>query len=258
MAGVGLARAVWIPSAAALIGSIGFFAIQPYQIERPGRLKQYVSSDKSLSLQRPENWKARSFSSQAVQDSIRFTPSENVRFEIESDLTGSLMADIGRAADSSVESAAGAVGEMAEPSSGIAEPSSGIAEPSSGIAQQSPELAQQLGEMAASRGQKKSPVEKVHALRAAMLEEDLEGFKQTSTAKTTLGGLEAVESEFTFKGEGAWGSRTISGTHVTALTPDKAIYLTYYGPADQMSTLKPVFTSMRSSIRFGSLSPGGQ
>jgi hypothetical protein len=139
------------------------------------------------------------------------------------------MADISRSGNSMMEGFAGSIEDAAR---GNPEVARGLNEASRQIAQ-------------------KTPLDKVHAVKGGVMEDEYEGYKEGESKKTTLGGLEAVESDFTFKGEGAWGSQIIAGTRITALTSERAIYLTYYAPRDQMKTFGPVFTDMRSSIRFG-------
>jgi hypothetical protein len=229
MAGIGLTRAIWIPSATALVGSICFFAMQPYHIEAPAKMVQYGSVEKGLTIKHPSNWKRLGMSSHAVQDSILFKPSENVRFDLMSDLVGSLMADLSRSGSSMVEGLAGSMEEMSR---------------------QNPDISNQLNELNRQVA-KKTPLDKVHDMRGSVMKDDYDGYKEGASKKGTLGGLEAVESDFTFKGEGAWGAQKIVGKRVTALTSERAIYLIYYAPENQMKTLGPVFSEMRNSIQFG-------
>lgn len=244
MAGVGLARVIWIPSAIGLIGSIGFFAAQPFRLDQPGTLKDYVSSDKSFGLKRPSNWKAQSSDIHGVMSGLRFEPSKDVVFEIQTDLAGSLFADISRGSDNAQANLESAMAELAK---------------------QDPNMAKQLGSLTGpggpggpgNAGPKKSAVEKLHDSNRIGLVKLLKNYKESAPTKTTLGGLEAVESEFTFTGDGLWGARKMFGKRTTSLNQDRAIRILYYGPSDQMATLKPIFTQMRDSIRFGS-DLGGQ
>lgn len=235
MAGVGLARVVWIPSAIGLVGSIGYFAMQPYKVEEPGKLTSYSASDKSVALKHPSNWKSKSLSMHGVSASVRFEPAKDTVFELDTDLAGSLMADMSRSSDNAQENLDSTMQELAR---------------------QNPELAKQLGNVG-QPGKKKSPVEKLHEMGAGALEKDLKNYKEGAAVKTTLAGLEAVESDFTASGQGLWGPRPVSGKRLTALLSDRSVHLIYYGPADQMKTLGPVFQQMRESIQFGN-GMGGQ
>lgn len=230
MAGSGLVRAVWIPSAVGLLASIGYFAMQPFQLEAPAKPKEFVASDRSFSIQHPGNWKPKRSGAHAVEDSIRFEPAKQVVFEMQSDLKGSLMADIARSGDNMASTLESSAEEAAR---------------------ENPELARQFSQLQAAEKKvekkvEKSPVMKAHEMHGAGMEEDLKGYKESPAVKTTLAGLEAAESDFTFQGEGLWRPRAMSGKRVTALTNDRAIYLIYYGPQNQMKTLGPVFADMRN------------
>lgn len=229
MASVTLARTLWIPSALGLIGSIAWFAIQPYKLVGPAALSAYSSRDGSVKLLRPSNWKGKTLDLHGVTSSVRFEPSRDVVFEVGTDLAGSLMADVLRSSDSAQASLDSMMADAAR---------------------SNPDLARRLGGLGAG-APRKSPVEKMHDANRMVLERLLKEYRETAPARTTLCGLEAMESGFTFTGSGLWGARRMAGTRITVLAPDREVRVVYYAPADQMRQLGAVFAQMRNSLQIG-------
>ena len=62
----------------------------------------------------------------------------------------------------------------------------------------------------------KSPLETMHEMKADKLAKDLPEYSEGATSKTTLGGLEAMVTEFTFKKPGMWGSIEMAGKRAGA------------------------------------------
>src|SRR5690349_12742567 len=86
-------RAIWIPSALILGGLTAVFARQPYMIAPPAPLTSFTTSDKTITIRRPGNWKARQTAAHSTLPQVKFLPSRSVSFVITSDRQGSLMAD---------------------------------------------------------------------------------------------------------------------------------------------------------------------
>src|SRR5690348_5592111 len=91
-----LYRIMWVPSLLILAGMVVAFAMQPATFPTPDALTPYTTSDKSIAIEHPGNWKAHTLSMQGISSEVRFDPAPHVRFRVVADLAGSLLADIDR------------------------------------------------------------------------------------------------------------------------------------------------------------------
>jgi hypothetical protein len=206
-----LYRAIWVPSVLALAGLIVFFAQQPTAIPTPAPPTTFTTSDKTITVSHPGNWKPLEGSIHAVKTKVQFEPTKNIRVVIETDLAGSLLGDISKA--------------------------------SSNMLSNLPGLGQQL------TAKQKTPLESVHELQAKELKEIYEGFQDGATAKTKVAGLEALVTDFTFQERGVWGNREMAGKRVSALASERRLTVVCHYPKEAQEPMAPVIAQMLGSLQ---------
>jgi hypothetical protein len=216
-----LARLIWIASTLGLIGTVVAFAQHPYSLPSPGAMASYTASDRSLTLSHPDNWKPHTLDMHATLSRITFEPAKASWFEVNSDLKGSLMADINRSSSAPIDTT-----------------------------NMPPDLAKQLGALEGG-AKKKSPLESAHESAGVSLEKSFDAFQEGAITKLHIAGLEALSTEVTFQKRGLWGARHMTGARLTALANDRRITILYYCPKEFSDVLTPTFKKMADSIRLG-------
>jgi hypothetical protein len=211
-------RAVWIPSLLALAGMTVLFAKSGPRVIAPAPLKLVSISDKSLALHAPGNWKPKIVSSHAVMSSITFKPDKTQYFEIESDLTGSLVAEMSRSSGAQAEAFQGMPGFGG----------------STGMLPNDP---------------KKTPLEKLHDRYGAMLKENYLEYTEGKTEHTQIAGQEALQTDFTYKTRDFFDSKTMTGRRLTALTGERSVTVEYRCIETRKKDLFPVFVKMVKSVQ---------
>ena len=212
-------RAIWIPSLILLIVmTVSFAKIGPVVIA-PAALKPVATEDKSLALQAPSNWKPKIVSSHAVMSAITFKPDKTILFDVTTDLTGSLMADVSRAAPEQ-----------------------------SGALQGLPGLGGSAGMLPADA--RKTPLEKLHDRQASEIKEQYLEYTEGKTTKTTIAGLEALQTEFSCQTKDLWEQRKAVGMRISALTGERRVSIEYRCREERKATLFPVFAKMVNSVQF--------
>ena len=208
-----LYRVIWVPSLLAIFGMTIAFGRAPATVPQPGTLVQWESGDKSISIMRPENWRAQSMGASGTSMEVWFEPANYCYFGAKSDLAGSLMADIARAPS---------MGGMEEGEEG-----------------------------GAPRVAPLSPTEKLHIGAAEDLPRKYKGYEEGPTEKTNINGLEAVMTSFTFNKKGLWGERPMAGKRVTMLTTERRMTVFCYCPENLKEILMPVFDQMIMTFKAG-------
>lgn len=219
MSGRILYRVIWVPSLLAVIGMTIAFGGAPATIPQPGSLVQWESGDKSIQILRPDNWRPQSMGASGTAMEVWFEPANFVYFGAKSDLAGSLFADMSRG------------------------PSIG------GLSEGSGELGGAMSEL--EREPAKSPTEKLHLSAADDLPRKYKGYEEGPTTKTSINGLEAFMTDFTYKKKGLWGERAMAGRRVTMLTTERRMTVFCYCPENLKATLWPVFEQMIMSFKAG-------
>jgi hypothetical protein len=255
-----LYRAIWIPSALVLAGSMVAFALKPVSFPEPGPLVSYSLDDQSLSLKHPQNWKPAAMSSHSVASEVRFNPAKGILFVATADLKGALMADVARSNQSQAENLAGMAGspggegtEQSEtgvdstgtPPGGAAGPVGGATAPPGGEGL----LGSILGGGGAST--RKSPLEQLHEAGAAEVSEQLQEYKEQKPAKTRIAGLDALVSDYTATVPGALGGKPVQGKRYTAIGQERAISVRFHCPEGARTKLEPLFKEMAASVASG-------
>ena len=212
-----LCRVIWIPSCIAVFAMVVMFARQPLALPPPTEMTAFTSEDKVISVKHPGNWKAHSNSIHGNATEVWFEPIRNASFAVNADLAGSLMADIAKSGNNM---ASNLLGDM-------------------------PGGTQIKEKM-------KSPLETMHEVKAAKLTKELLDYQEGGTTKATLGGLEAMVTEFTFKKPGMWGPVEMSGKRATAIHSERRISVFSYCPKPLESQLIPVYNKIMATLRFGS------
>ncbi len=212
MPGLALYRAVWIPSALALVGAIFVFATQPASVAKPAPLQTYSTSDKAITLRCPGNWTPHETSLHAVLTELRFQPNETSQFSASADLQGSLMADIGR----------GGGGMEGLPGMG--------------------------GTLPVKR---KSPLEKLHDQQGQSLEKQFDNYAEGETVKTQVSSVDAIITSFTYQEPAMFGKRDQVGKRVTALLNDRRLSVIYHCAKANQAALEPSFDAMIASLHVG-------
>ena len=213
-------RAVWIPSLFALAGMTVLFAKSGPRVIAPAAFKSVSVGDKSLALQAPGNWKARVVSSHAVMSSITFKSDKTQYFEVTSDLSGSLVADMSRANSGQAEALQGMPGFSG----------------SMGVLPNDP---------------KKTPLEKLHDRQGAMLKEEYLEYTEGKTTPTKIAGQEALQTEFTCQLPDPWEQRKMTGRRISALTGERSVSVEYHCVEPRQKDLFPVFVKMVKSVQLG-------
>lgn len=215
-----LYRLIWIPSALVLIGLTAFFLQQPFAIADPSPMTSFVTSDKSLAVSHPGNWKPRQLAAHSTLTRLSFEPSLSVRFVVASDFQGSLMADIAKASESTGENLAGMIpgGEQ----------------------------------FLEAAPKKKSPLEKLHETQGQEMEKEYSEYEGGETTKRQIGGQEALVTAFRYrKRAGMFRSQEMVGLRATALSGERRISIVCYCPKDVEARLLPAFEQMIESLQIG-------
>ena len=209
-------RAIWIPSALAIVGMVIAFAQQPMAIPKPTEMKSFVSSDKTMSLQRPSNWKARSLSLQGLQTEVSFEPVPNFRIEFATDFQGSLIADIGKSGDTAMLS--------------------------------------NIPGMESIVDKQKSPLERAHDMQGKLWQKKLgkKEYAEEKAQKTQIANLEGLVSDVTFKNDGILSGKTeMIGKRYSALSGERLVTIFYRCPKEGRKEIEPTFTKMIESLKIG-------
>ena len=218
-------RLLWIPSALAIAGMTVAFATQPMALPVLQPLKPYTTSDRSLRLLRPGNWKAHERSSHGVATVVEFDPIRNARMVVTMDLQGSLAADIMKATDS-----------------------------------QTAQLAGMIPGGAALLADRKSPLERLHAAQGALMKRDklsYPSFEDGATVKAEIAGKEALVTTCSWNAPGLFGSRPVVGRRATLLSGDHQVSVVYSCLKEMEPVVLPIFKQMMRSMEIDAQG-GGQ
>ncbi|HLV81508.1 MAG TPA: hypothetical protein VKT32_14575 [Chthonomonadaceae bacterium] len=216
-----LYRAIWVPSALALLALTVLFSRQTTALPTPGKLAPYVSGDQVIHIAHPANWKPDASSNHGVETIVSFAPARGVLFSVTTDLQGSLMADISKA------------------TGGVDLPSN-LPGMDLGGGNGPPPAAQ-------------SPLEKLHALQGRNVGSAKEflHFQDGTTAPAQVAGLEALATDFTCELPGLWSPTPMVGKRFTALSGDRRVSVIYACPKDRQAELTPIFTQMLQTLQIG-------
>lgn len=218
-----LLRAIWIPSLLVLVGTTVLFAKVGPPVIPPAALKSVALEDKSLALQAPGNWKPRMVSSHSVQSSIVFKPDKPTLFDLSSDLSGSLMADISRAS-----------GDQAAALQGL---------------QNLPGMSGSAGML--SNDPRKNPLEKLHDRQKEEIGQNYLEYEEAKTMKIKVAGQEALQTEFKGRLLDLWNQKEIVGMRISALTGERRLSIEYRCLETRKKDLFPVFAKMVKSVQVG-------
>ncbi len=211
-------RAVWVPSLIAIIAMVVIFARAPLAIPAPAEMVTYSTDDKTIVFKHPANWKPHSMSMHAVQTEAWIEPARNVNFHINSDLQGSIMADFARAGNNMASNFGSITGTGGSESS--------------------------------AEEKRKSPLEQLHDMKGEKMSKNFPDYQEGITTKLTIGGLEAIETDFTYTRSTMFGKREMSGARFTALHSDRGIGLVYNFPKELQGQVEPVFKRIVKSLEF--------
>jgi hypothetical protein len=220
MASLVLCRVIWIPSGIALVSTVAAFALKPQAPPSPGELMTFTSSDKTLAVSHPANWKSQSMSIGGNSAEVTYRPTKHVLVRFGTDLQGSLMADIAR----STNSMAGSMGD------------------SSNLP---PELTNQLG---IRQTRSKTPLETVHEMEQGALKKELEQYQEGATTQTQLAGMEALATDFTCQKADLFTTRQLVGRRYTALSNERRVTAMYYMPKESEASLGPIIQKMVKTL----------
>jgi hypothetical protein len=251
-----LYRAIWIPSALAIAGSVIVFVQQPFSAPKPGPMVEYKAADNSLIVKHPDNWEAEGSTSQAILTDVRFSPAKGVKFVASADLQGSLMADITKSGQTQADQ----LNSMAQDLSRMNK-SQGTPTGSSGLGSMGGlngfENQGSQGGQPGQGGQEmvmpkmKSALELAHEAEAKSLGKKLGIINEKPAQKTTLAGGEALVTEFTRADGGLFGAKESVGRRYTAITHDRRLTVYYYCPKKSQADIEPIFKEMVKSIQLG-------
>lgn len=217
-------RAIWIPSLLALLAMEGVYALQPYHLPPSGDLVTYTTSDGSISLLRPSNWKPYDTSRSGESASVRFAPVRTVRFSVATNLAGSLLADIAKGPGGAGASALnGLPGVPGAPQAGASKP----------------------------------PLEGASDRQAQSLESDGQHYPEYQDGESRhiqLAGVDAIETDFTYKTDGPFGPLDrveMVGKRVAALLSDREMDVVCSCAKRDDGIMRPVFEAMIASLHAG-------
>ena len=221
-----LYRAIWIPSAVLLAGMVTLYSVQPEAIPSVGESKTFTTEDRSITVEHPANWKPRQLSMNSVLTQVEFEPSRSVHIVIKSDLQGSLMADMSKAAASTGSGMTDAQGNL-------------------------------LPGMEQREQKQKTPLEKLHAAQGAAMETEYaeRHYEEGETKPTKVGSVEALTTDFTFEESGLFGKKQMAGKRVTALGGERRLTIIATCPKEAVSSIGKAFDSIIESVEMGQ--PGG-
>ncbi len=211
-------RLVWIPSLAAILVMTVLFARHSGAYSATGPLVSYTSADKSITLLHPSNWKPISTGSQGIRADLTFLADIRTKFEIATDLQGSLQADMLRSSNTS-------------------------------MSQLSDVLRSQPNAPQIPTPTTKSPIETLHE---GTLQRDRmvsAGLETGMTSKRQISGEEALETTFTIPGNALFGGPALEGKIITLLLSDRRVTIRYQYVVDNRTTLQPIFEKMLDSLQ---------
>jgi len=226
MASRAVCRAIWIPSSVALVGLTIYFERAPAPYKAPSKLVSFTTDDKLLTVSHPSEWKPSVETQHGVMTAVRFRPSKDVLFKVESDLSTSLLMDIAK-----LEAA------LSENLQGFGQ-TAGTAGASAASATSPP---------------KRDPLDSIHALRRKESERTYEHYKETRTTSTTIAGIPARRTEYTYAESGTLASKPFVGAFFTAISGERGLLISYRCPVSEAKTLMPVFRKMTASVQVGSV-----
>ncbi len=209
-----LSRIVWVPSLIAILVMTFLFARHPQAIAEPSQMVSFTTDDKTITVDHPSNWRAHSNSQHDVMTEVWFLPANNSELHVSTDFAGSLMGDIARSSNNMMDN-----------------------------------LGSMLGNGQQIEVKKKSPLEQLHESYAGVMEKEFDDYQEGTTEKTTVSGMEALATSFTFKKPSIWGSREMVGKRFTALPNDRRVKITYYCQKDMQGKLEPTFQKMLATLR---------
>ena len=217
------------PSTSLLIGGgivfvlvliVLFFTVarQPNLIAAPQTFKPYAAPDSSFACLAPTGWERRESSAQGIQSQVIFRKG-NAKIAIVSDLQGSLMGDMARAAEAQTQSM---------------------------MDQLPPGVRARLA--ASSPAATRPAVEQVHLQSQKALAMRFDTYQEMpmQTLRSSLG--EARCSEWTAKQEGFLSGGKFHGYRVTILTNERRVTYVSQCPEESWKALRPAFGRILASL----------
>jgi hypothetical protein len=244
-------RLIWMPCAIALIVTFVMFLGHVVTEAAPAAMTVYTMSDKSLQMLHPANWEATESSQHGVGSSVKFVVDEYSGIRFNTDLMGSLMADIDKANNAQFSNLAGMSAGGASTPQGPGSVGAGDAN-----AAQLP-AGMEGGETAAPQlPAAKSPLQKSHERKGQELEKstDFENYREGETRKVQVAGQEALVTDFTYTEHGSQGDQEEVGRRVTALLGERRLLILSHCPQAKSKQLMPLFDKMMESLQ---VSPNG-
>lgn len=209
-------RTIWILSALAILGMTVLFGAMPPPAPIPEAMKRFTTSDRSIRIDHPGNWKSRVRSSHGIETELQFKPAHNVFMTIDVNLQGSLMVDMLKSVDS-----------------------------------QNSQIASMIPGGAALNTNRLTPMEHLHEMQASQMKNSVAeypGFADGTTEKTQIGGKQAIVTTCTWTSPGLLGSKPMVGRRVTLLSGDHHVSAQYGCPKAMQQSVLPVFDKMLNSM----------
>ena len=223
-------RIIWIISSIAIVAMTIFFAGQPYVAPPSGTLRTFTIKDNSFSIKRPENWKSNGLAMHDMVSEVLYQPSSNIYFHVTTDLQGSLLSSM--------------------LPTGI---SSGPDAPvGTDTANFEAAMKQIPGGEKLAIESKKTPLERLHEAQLAQFEKQKEKFpnyKDGTTSHTTVGGTEALLTDFTLEYDnGFLGKKQMFGRRYTLLTSERQVSIVCYCLKELKPEIDLIFEKMLKSL----------
>ena len=197
-----------------------FFTVasRPDSIAAPQTFKPYAAPDNSFACLAPTGWERRESSAQGIQGQVIFRKGD-AKIAIASDLQGSLMGDMARAADAQTQAV---------------------------MDQLPPEMRARLA--ASSPNASRPAVEQVHLQSQKALAMRFDEYREMpmQAIRSPLG--EARCSEWTAKQEGFLSGGKFHGYRVTILTNERRVTYICQCPEASWKALRPAFGRVLASL----------
>ena len=214
-----LHRIIWVVSALLIVGMSCYFIFQPVSLPTAEAMKPFSTTDKTISLMYPSNWKPNEAQKAGVETGVEFLPKPDTRIVFRTLLQDSLMADIAR---------------------------SGASMPVS------------LPGMSGGGGPTKTPVETVHEMQFARMERQAANYMHLAdkaTTKIQIAGVEGLATQFTFKKPVGLTVEVMEGKRICALVGERCLSIVETCPKGAADVMKPIYDKMLASLTIKE--PGG-
>lgn len=210
-----LCRVIYIPSAIALIALVVMFGRQPLEVPPIGEMTPFTTEDKMLTMQHPANWKPHSNAVAGSATELWFIPMRNAEINVKGDSAGSFMADATKGP--------------------------------------SLDLGNTPGGEALQKASQKRPLISLHEMRGEEFKKLYDEYDESRSEETTLDGMDALSTHFTYKRSAIWGKKEMSGRRLTAIGTNQRITVFYVYPKELEDKLEPVFKKMLATFKYTSI-----